>query len=76
MTMIEYRNSFHRTAVCVRVAQRPAACDELCVKLSARQQRRVEKELCGISGCQCGSQSNYHPSLDDSGWTYGGRIVE
>ena len=78
MTTIEYRNSFHNTSVRVRVDD-AAVCEDgngLQARLSKSQQRRVERELCGMSDCCCGGHGNYRPPLTDDGWVMGGLVVE
>ncbi len=79
MTRIRYRNTFHRTEAIVRVQPSDVRhmYDELVVRLSKRQQRRVERTLCGMQDCSCsGSHSNFHPTCDDTGWCYGGEVVQ
>ena len=46
--IVELRNDFHNTYVSVRVPERP------CI-LSVHQQRRVERALCGMDDCSCGT---------------------
>lgn len=48
LMLIELRNDFHGSAARVRVPSLPYT-------LSARQTARVERALCGLSDCCCGT---------------------
>lgn len=48
MPTITLRNDFHNSEVSVRVRSLPAT-------LSPWQTKRVDRELCGNSDCQCGN---------------------
>ncbi|MBT9153049.1 MAG: hypothetical protein DDT35_01276 [Firmicutes bacterium] len=77
MKTIQFQNSFHNTTVSVRVQDenfRPGEQEESRVYLSKRQQRRVERELCGMKDCMCGGHQNYSPPLDGK-WAWGGAEV-
>jgi hypothetical protein len=45
--IITLQSDFHMSKVSVRVPALPAT-------LSPTQTQRVDRELCGVSGCQCG----------------------
>ena len=46
---VEFSNDFHDTYITVRARITPHQ-----ILLSPGQMRKIEKELCGISDCQCG----------------------
>lgn len=54
-TLIRLQNDFHNTAYCIRVRELPH-------QLTDSQHRRVERALCGMSDCTCGTISGpqYH----------------
>ena len=58
--LVTLTNDFHGTSATVQVA--PAG-----QQLSASQQRRVEKALCGMDDCLCGTLRGPQDSLP-SGW--------
>ncbi len=76
MKTIEFTNSFHHTTARVRVQSedwRPGdEADEGMVRLSRSQIRSVNRKLCGIADCCCGSHQDFQEGLGDDGWCYGG----
>jgi hypothetical protein len=48
MAIVTLKNDFHNTRVSVRVAEQGAI-------LSPTQRRRVERALCGMADCECGT---------------------
>lgn len=65
MNLVTLRNDFHRTTATVRVevrSQNVSGYTERFAYLSPSQTRRVERKLCGIKGCTCGTVRGDQPS--------------